>query len=148
MRGLIRYLAQEHVLTLNKYKIVVINFAKQPDPLVTKQLQLECRREAQERAKQDRKYQEHRATEQALQAKLKQKHPRYGKWQYVTKSELEQLVWSMPTVKVAKLYGVSDSAVGKKCKNLGIKKPPRGFWAQVQAGKRDHPQGKPPPVKS
>jgi len=34
----------------------------------------------------------------------------------------------MPTTEVAKRLGVSDVAIGKKCKQLGIEKPPRGYW--------------------
>lgn len=48
--------------------------------------------------------------------------------------DLEALVWSKPTVEVAKLLGVSDVAVSKRCKLLGITKPPRGFWGKVKAG--------------
>ena len=55
----------------------------------------------------------------------------------VSPEELEQLVWEMPTVKVAKLLGVSDKAIEKRCKQYGIKKPPRGYWAKLQAGHID-----------
>ncbi len=48
----------------------------------------------------------------------------------VCKSELEKLVWSKPTIEVAKIFGVSDVAVAKRCKLLGIKKPSRGYWAK------------------
>lgn len=44
------------------------------------------------------------------------------------------MVWSYPTTHVAKILGVSDVAVGKRCKALGVTKPPRGFWAKVNAG--------------
>lgn len=47
-----------------------------------------------------------------------------------TKNDLLKLVWELPTVKVAKMYGVSDKAVEKRCKLLGIEKPPRGYWAK------------------
>ena len=36
----------------------------------------------------------------------------------------------MPVTEVAKLFGVSDQAVEKRCKLLGVKKPPRGYWAK------------------
>ena len=45
------------------------------------------------------------------------------------------MVWSMPTVKVATLFNVSDKAIEKRCKLLGIEKPPRGYWRKKQAGK-------------
>jgi hypothetical protein len=44
--------------------------------------------------------------------------------------QLAELVWKMPTTKIAETYGVSDKAVGKWCKNYGIEKPPRGYWAK------------------
>jgi hypothetical protein len=47
---------------------------------------------------------------------------------------LQDLVWSMPTVKVAEMFSVSDVAVGKRCKVLGVTKPPRGYWRKVQTG--------------
>jgi hypothetical protein len=48
----------------------------------------------------------------------------------VEAEELEQLVWLMPTTEVAQLFGVSDKAIEKRCKLLGIPKPPRGYWTK------------------
>lgn len=48
--------------------------------------------------------------------------------------ELRQLVWSLPTTEIAKTLGVSDKAVAKRCKVLGVTKPPRGYWAKAKAG--------------
>ena len=48
---------------------------------------------------------------------------------------LKRLVWSAPTRKIAVNFGVTDKAVEKWCKQYGIEKPPRGYWARVQAGK-------------
>jgi hypothetical protein len=48
----------------------------------------------------------------------------------VSKEDLESLVWSMPTTKIAEMYGVSDSAIAKRCKRLGVEKPPRGYWSK------------------
>jgi hypothetical protein len=50
-----------------------------------------------------------------------------------SKEQLERLVWEMPTRQVAEIFGVSDNAVGKRCKKLGIKKPGRGYWAKKRA---------------
>jgi len=49
-------------------------------------------------------------------------------------------------LKIAKLFGVSDVAVGKWCKSSGIPKPSPGFWAKVEAGKIPHSWGKPQPL--
>lgn len=48
--------------------------------------------------------------------------------------DLAKLVWSIPTTEIAKMPGVSDKAVSNRCKSLGIRKPPRGFWKKVKAG--------------
>lgn len=48
----------------------------------------------------------------------------------ITKEELHELVWSKPTTHIAKQFNVSDSAIGKRCKLLGVEKPPRGYWSK------------------
>lgn len=53
----------------------------------------------------------------------------------VTAEDLKKLVWEMPTIKVAEMFNVSDSAVGKRCRLLGVEKPPRGYWRKVECGK-------------
>lgn len=52
-----------------------------------------------------------------------------------TKEELEKLVWSKPTSQLRKDLGVSDSAIGKWCRQLGVKKPPRGYWNKLKFGR-------------
>ena len=49
-----------------------------------------------------------------------------------SKEQLELLVWSIPTTKIAKSFGVSDVAVSKWCKIYEIDKPPRGYWAKME----------------
>lgn len=63
----------------------------------------------------------------------------------VSAEELEQLVWQMPTTRVAEMFGVSDKAIEKRCKRLGVSKPPRGYWARVYAGKERDPKLDDPP---
>lgn len=65
---------------------------------------------------------------------VKVKTPRVRKFE-ITKEELGSLVWSYPTKQVAKMFGVSDKAIEKRCKLLGVIKPPRGYWAKQQATK-------------
>ena len=48
---------------------------------------------------------------------------------------LQRLVWEQPTRKLAEQYEISDVALAKWCRKAGIKKPPRGYWAKMQAGK-------------
>lgn len=52
-----------------------------------------------------------------------------------SKEELQAKIWSVPTTHIAKEYNVSDVAVSKRCKLLGIAKPPRGYWAKESAKK-------------
>lgn len=48
----------------------------------------------------------------------------------VTADQLRQMIWSQPTTEVARLFGVSDKAIEKRCKKLGLSKPPRGYWSK------------------
>ena len=141
--GLVRYLAVEHAMVLLRYRPVVIHFERERDPLVESTLQKEYEKQEEERVEREQRWQKERQAEQERNEMLRREHSRYGEWQNIGHDELEELVWTMPTVEVAKLFGVSDSAVGKRCRSLGVAKPPRGFWAQVQSGSRSHPGGKP-----
>ena len=49
-----------------------------------------------------------------------------------SKDELEKMLWSIPTTKIAEKYHVSDSAINKWAKLYGIAKPPRGYWTKFQ----------------
>lgn len=41
-------------------------------------------------------------------------------------------VWEYSTVQVGEKYGVSDKAIEKRCKSLGVIKPPRGYWRLME----------------
>lgn len=43
-------------------------------------------------------------------------------------------LWKFPTTKIAKELGVSDKAVEKHIKKLGLSKPPRGYWSKGGGG--------------
>jgi hypothetical protein len=43
-------------------------------------------------------------------------------------------VWIEPVTTVAASFDVSDKAIEKRCKRLGVAKPPRGYWAKIQNG--------------
>jgi len=53
----------------------------------------------------------------------------------LTREELFMLVWERPSQEVARELGISDVALGKRCKKLQVPKPPPGYWAKVRAGK-------------
>lgn len=53
----------------------------------------------------------------------------------LTREQLYDLVWSEPMQRLAKQIGISDVAVAKHCRKLGVPVPERGYWAKLQAGK-------------
>lgn len=48
-----------------------------------------------------------------------------------SKEELSQLLVEKPILKIAKEYGVSDTAVIKWCKSYNIARPGRGYWEKI-----------------
>ncbi len=52
----------------------------------------------------------------------------------LSREELFALVWERPTSEIAKELSISDVALAKLCKRLQVPKPPRGYWARIQAG--------------
>jgi hypothetical protein len=54
----------------------------------------------------------------------------------LSREELFALVWEKPTSEIDKELGLSDVAIGKLCTKLQVPKPPRGYWARMQAGQR------------
>lgn len=50
------------------------------------------------------------------------------------RERLYEEVWSTPVREVAKTYGISDVALGKICRRLGVPMPGRGYWARKNAG--------------
>src|SRR5690606_4023382 len=53
----------------------------------------------------------------------------------ITRQDLYEQVWSLPITKIAKQYGVSDSAIIKICKKMEIPRPGAGHWAKVEHGR-------------
>lgn len=51
------------------------------------------------------------------------------------KEVLEKLILEKPSSLIAKDFGVSDVAIAKWCKKLGITKPARGFWQKQASAK-------------
>ena len=49
------------------------------------------------------------------------------------KEVLKNLVFECPIVLLAKQLGVSDTAVKKRCRKLGIHTPKRGYWAKYRS---------------
>lgn len=49
--------------------------------------------------------------------------------------KMKELVWEKPTIQISKELGISDSAIGKFCRNNNIEKPPRGYWTKKKINK-------------
>lgn len=52
-----------------------------------------------------------------------------------TKEHLESLIWTKPTSTLSKELGISDVLMTRRCKELGVSKPPRGYWEKLYHGK-------------
>lgn len=61
------------------------------------------------------------------------KEPKPRKSLRCKKEDIEKLVWDIPCIEVAKIFNVSDRAIGKWCEHYKITKPDRGFWAKYSA---------------
>lgn len=57
-----------------------------------------------------------------------QPRPSRHKVPHPTAEELHTLVWSKPLTQLAKDLGVSDVAIHKWCRLLGVEKPPKGYF--------------------
>lgn len=53
----------------------------------------------------------------------------------LSRNELATKVWEAPVTTLAKQLGVSDVAIHKRCKRLGIETPPRGYWRKLETSK-------------
>jgi hypothetical protein len=56
----------------------------------------------------------------------------------LSREDLYELAWSKPLSELAKDFGISDVALGKRCKRLGIPVPGRGYWARLDAGQKPY----------
>lgn len=48
----------------------------------------------------------------------------------LAREDLYELVWSKPITELAKDFGLSDVALAKRCRRLGVPVPGRGYWAR------------------
>jgi hypothetical protein len=122
---------------------VVVNFSAECDAFVEKKFRDTKRSEAERARRWELQWKEEQVEREQERIDRLKAHPRCEEWDGLSVQELERLVWSMPTTKIAAQFGVSDSAIGKRRRMAGIKKPPPGFWARVEAGKVPHPNGRP-----
>ncbi|WP_146093032.1 hypothetical protein [Xanthomonas arboricola] len=65
--------------------------------------------------------------------------------QQFTREEFYNLIWSKPIKDLAPDFGISDVALGKICRQLGMASPGRGYWAKLKAGTKLPPKPRLPP---
>jgi hypothetical protein len=53
----------------------------------------------------------------------------------VTNCRFAANCWSEPMQRPAKQIGISDGAIAKHCRKLGVPVPEPGYWNKLQAGK-------------
>jgi hypothetical protein len=56
----------------------------------------------------------------------------------LSREDLYELVWSKPMRELAKDFNISDVALAKRSRGLGIPVPGRGYWARLDAGQAPH----------
>ena len=54
----------------------------------------------------------------------------------LTREQLYDLVWSEAMWRMCKHFGISDVALAKHCRKVGVPLPPRGYWNKLQAGRK------------
>ena len=59
-------------------------------------------------------------------------HSHPNRKNFPSKEELQSLLWEMPMIKIAEIYGVSGKAVDKWAIKLECSKPPRGYWLKKE----------------
>jgi hypothetical protein len=65
-----------------------------------------------------------------LLAEIKNQGGLFMGWEriHVSREELFEKIWSQPTIKLAKEYGISDVGLVKICKKLNVPRPLQGYW--------------------
>ena len=62
----------------------------------------------------------------------------------IKRKDLYKLVWSTPMTRLAQKFELSDVGLAKACRRYNIPRPPRGYWAKKQAGKKLKKESLPP----
>ena len=54
----------------------------------------------------------------------------------LTRQQLFEYVWTTPMRTLAKDFGISDVGLAKVCRRYDIPRPPVGYWAKLEHGKK------------
>lgn len=66
----------------------------------------------------------------------------------LSRKELFERVWTTPVTQLAKEFGLSDVGFAKLCKRNDIPRPPRGYWAKLEAGQKPVQETLPSPMRN
>lgn len=62
----------------------------------------------------------------------------------IKRKPLYEQVWSIPMIKLAKEYGISDKGLAKICDKLNIPRPEAGYWRKLETGQKIRQKSLPP----
>lgn len=72
--------------------------------------------------------------EENMREEIVESKPSPTTWKAITPIVLQRLLWTKPVKDIAADYGVCDSSVHNKARELNLIKPKAGFWNKVEAG--------------
>lgn len=124
----------KHASTLLSFRPVVVEFVAAPHRCVAKALEEEGAAQQRRAAESAAAWKTHKQAEKERLEALRVQHPRWGEFQGPSDQELKRLVWAKPLTQLAEEFGVSDVAIGKRCRVRGIARPPRGHWLTRRIG--------------
>jgi hypothetical protein len=124
----------KHASTLLSFRPVVVEFVAAPHRCVAKALEEEGAAQQRRAAESAAAWKTHKQAEKERLEALRVQHPRWGEFQGPSDEELKRLVWAKPLTQLAEEFGVSDVAIGKRCRVRGIARPPRGHWLTRRIG--------------
>ena len=62
--------------------------------------------------------------------------PRVEEETKLTREDLYKSIWEKPATILAKELGISDVGLAKICKRLKVPRPLRGYWRQIEVGRK------------
>jgi hypothetical protein len=129
VQQLVRFLAAEHARVLHRWTPVQIVVADEASPRAYFVSGVYAALQAQSQPPPEEAW---RSVLHSQRVVIDPARATQQRWATLSREELEALIWSKPQGQLAKDLGVSDAALSKRCKLLGIAKPGRGFWRKTQ----------------
>ena len=109
MKALVCYLANEHALVFLNHKPVSIEFKEKREPFTQKILNDEYRVK-QKQLEEIKKFKKEKGLGN-IKSQTRAQIKVNKRWSNISKDEVERLVWTKPTIELAREFGVSDVAI-------------------------------------